>query len=439
MTSSCAEHRPARWWRGFLAALFLGWTTGGLPAHVPVPENVLDPRSAPEAWNVLRLACANIDRLVREDRLAEVPDQASLCPPSLRLLARLAEPTSKRQEAAVGTVRAGSAINSLAQACVAGDHAGADAALAKLHAALTALAAGEDARVVQAEVFFCPMHPDALGVKAGASCPKCGMALVPRRIPYSFVYAAPPGEPSMTLTANTDAPPTAGRCLHVRVRLAWKDGSPVRDGDLLVAHTQRIHLLVIDPTLEDYHHEHPTATAVPGEYEFAFTPRESSSYRVFADVVPAATGIQEYIMADLPGGNPVPGQSVAPLHRANRLDAEAGGLRFQLAAGEVGGATLHAGQAQALRVTVTGNDEQPVHRLEPVMNAFAHLVGFYEDGRTVVHLHPAGLDVEDLSVRGGPSLEFRFYPPKPGFLRLFCQVSVDGAMIYAPFVVQVAP
>lgn len=443
MTSWCAKSRLRRW-RTVTAAMLVGlaigvWQIGGLSGHVPVPESLLNPQSAPEAWNVLRLASTNIDRLVREGRLEEVPDQASLCPPSLRLLARLSEPTARRQETAVTTVRAGSAIDSLAQVCVAGDHAGAQAALAKWHTALDSLAASEDARIVRADVFVCPMHPDVLDTTVGSKCSKCGMALRPRLIPYSFVYTAPPGEPSMTMTVNPDGLPTAGQPLRVKVRLARKDGTPVTDGDLLVAHTQRIHLLVIDPVMEDYHHEHPTTTGVPGEYEFGFTPRSTSAYRVFADVVPAATGTQEYIIADLPGSGALGRPDGSAVRRENRFVTEAGGLLFQMTGESSTGVTMHAKRSQALRVTVTEKDGQPVRRLEPVMNAFAHLVGFYDDGQTVVHLHPVGPDVEDPALRGGPSLEFRFYPPRPGFLRLYCQVSVDGTMVYAPFGMYVLP
>ena len=439
MTSSCAENRWQRWivW----AALLVCWAAAGCPlrGHVPVPESVLNPQSVPEAWNVLRLASANMDRLVHEGRLEEVSDQASLCPPSLRLLARLAEPATKHQETAVRTVRAGSAINSLAQACVAGDRVGADAALAKWHSAYDALAAGEDARVVRTDVFFCPMHPDMLDLSAGSSCPKCGMALVPRRIPYSFVYAAPPGEPSMTMQANGDGAPTTGRIERVKVSLRWRDGTPVTDADLLVAHTRRIHLLIIDPALEDYHHEHPMGTGTPGEYEFVYTPRRTSPYRIVADVVPTASGIQEYITAELPGNGTSTGQTRPDISRVNCFEAEAGGLRFKMTTGETTGTTLHAGQIQALRVMVSEQDGQPTHRLEPVMNAFAHLVGFYDDERTVIHLHPAGLDVEDPAMHGGPLLEFRFYPPKAGFIRLFCQVSVEGRMVFAPLGVSISP
>ena len=42
-------------------------------------------------------------------------------------------------------------------------------------------------------------------------------------------------------------------------------------------------------------------------------------------------------------------------------------------------------------------------------------------------------------LRGGPMMSFKFYPPRAGFLRLFCQVVVDGKTIFAPFNVNVAP
>ena len=449
MTSWCADrtlcrprHASSAAW--VCALLLTGVVTVGLAwpaqAHVPVPDSVLNPQSAPEAWNVLRLAVVNIERLVREDRLAEVPDQASLCSPALRTLARLAEKTPRQQEVAIGTLRASSSVNSLAQACVAGDHASVGVSLEKLHALLAALAQGIDPQVVNAEVFFCQMHPDVVSTDGKSLCPKCGMALTPRRIPYSFVYVAPPGEPSMRLTAQYAAPPSAGQPVPVKVRLTTREGTPVSAADLLVAHTQRIHLLIVDAARGDYHHEHPTPTGVPGEYGFLFTPASSGSYRVYADVVPAATGIQEYVPADLPGRADetlaeVSSQAVA----GSTFNAEAGGLHFQLSLETGNRMPLHARQACTMRILVRGTNGEPVTRLEPVMNAFAHLVGFYEDNQTVVHMHPSGAEIADPTMRGGPELAFRFYPPKEGSLRLYCQVQVDGKPIFVPFNVQVVP
>lgn len=403
------------------------------PAHVPVPDSVLNPQSAPEAWNVLRLAVQNIERLVHEDRLDEVPDQASLCSPALRLLAHLAETAPRAKEVAIGTVRATSAVDALAQACVVKDRASIGLAMTKLHGALDTLAVGTDPQIVHADIFFCAMHPEIVSADGKVSCPKCGMALTPRRIPYSFVYVAPPGEPSMRLTAEADAAPQAGQPTHVKIRLTMRDGSPVEASDLLVAHTQRIHLLIVDPTLEDYHHEHPTPTGTRGEYEFTFTPAKTTTYQIYADVVPAATGIQEYVPAILPGAAVPDTRELRRVDRHDTLTAVVDGLHFRLIPDTTAGGTFRAGQTHALSIMVRDADGQPFSILQPVMNAFAHLVGFYEDGRTVVHLHPAGAEVLDATARGGPLLIFRFYAPKEGFLRLYCQVSVSGKMIFAPF------
>jgi hypothetical protein len=66
------------------------------------------------------------------------------------------------------------------------------------------------------------------------------------------------------------------------------------------------------------------------------------------------------------------------------------------------------------------------------MQAFAHLTGFYDDGKTVLRLHPVGGDILRDDLRGGPWLAFKIHPPQTGFLRLFCQLRVDGRVITVP-------
>ena len=67
------------------------------------------------------------------------------------------------------------------------------------------------------------------------------------------------------------------------------------------------------------------------------------------------------------------------------------------------------------------------------------LVGFYEDYQTVVHLHPAGGDVLNPDLRGGPTLGFILFAPRAGFIRLYCQVSIGGRLLFAPFNLNVGP
>ncbi len=91
------------------------------------------------------------------------------------------------------------------------------------------------------------------------------------------------------------------------------------------------------------------------------------------------------------------------------------------------------------KLRVTRADGSDFNELEPVMAAFAHVVGFNEDGETVLHMHPTGAPVLDESARGGPELPLKIYATKAGFTRLFAQVQIGGRQVFAPFNVTVAP
>lgn len=415
--------------RAVAALLFLLPT---LPsrADAPVPGNVLDPQTAPEAWNVIRLSTTNVDQLIREKRWKEVPVQIAFCSPALRALARF----SGKPEAQVVTDRAAGWVVAVATASLEKNEQRVTESLKTLRENLSELAGYFDPQSVAADIFFCPMHPDFVSEQATTPCAKCQMSLTPRRIPYSFIYMTP-GKPSVSIAAVADRPIEAGRKVQVKLRLKKADGSPVAGDDLLVMHTEPIHLLIEDPSLSDYHLAHPVRLETPGEYEFSFIPRKTAPYRVFADIVPKATGVQELPFVDLPSEGK--GESVADTEE--RLTSTVAGLNFTL--NFYGGAAVRprAQQTCGMQVTVTEADGRPVRRLEPLMNAFAHLVGFYDDRTAVVHLHPSGGDVLKKEARGGPALQFTFFPPKPGFVRLYCQVFINGENIFAPFNVHVAP
>ena len=66
-------------------------------------------------------------------------------------------------------------------------------------------------------------------------------------------------------------------------------------------------------------------------------------------------------------------------------------------------------------------------------------VGFNEDYKTILHMHPKGKPVTNPSARGGPELEFQLYAAQPGFIRLFAQVQIGGVSKFAPFGIQVLP
>src|SRR6185295_13358412 len=95
---------------------------------------------------------------------------------------------------------------------------------------------------------------------------------------------------------RTEEPLSIGVEAHGVLELTGILG-PLLLEDLREVHTKKIHLLIVDPSLVDYHHEHPVPTGIPGEYAFRFTPRTRGPYRAFADVQPLLTGFQEYAKA----------------------------------------------------------------------------------------------------------------------------------------------
>jgi hypothetical protein len=222
-----------------------------------------------------------------------------------------------------------------------------------------------------------------------------------------------------------------GKTTQVVARLnASKDGKPLSFDDLKLAHTKKLHLLVVDPSLSDYHHLHPVAGKNAGEYLFDFTPLKKDRYRVWADVIPLATGKQEYVQADMG----VAALEKPSIDKTTRMTSTVDGYRFALAFDGV----PKVGSPLMATLTVSKNGK-PFAALQPVMGAFAHVVGFTEDYRDVLHIHPIGEEPTLESQRGGSKLKFHIAPEKPGFVKFFAQVRIDGKDLFAPFGVTIAP
>ncbi|MBX7244116.1 MAG: hypothetical protein K1X53_01380 [Candidatus Sumerlaeaceae bacterium] len=239
-----------------------------------------------------------------------------------------------------------------------------------------------------------------------------------------------PAEPTIRTTIEPSSGISRNRPTTFTVSLKTQDGKAVTPADLVEMHTQKIHLLILDPSLDDYHHVHPVPTSMPGTYEFALTPSRSGQYKVFADLVPKATTQQEYSVAEFD----VQGDAGKVTETTN-TETRAGGLTFRI---KVDSPPIKAGQDNSITMTVIGADGKPFGKLEPVMGAFAHFVAFSKDRAEVVHLHPMGAEPKDPIERGGPELKAHLKLSHPGYYRLFAQVQVEGRDLFAPFGLLVA-
>jgi hypothetical protein len=236
----------------------------------------------------------------------------------------------------------------------------------------------------------------------------------------------------VTLAVATPGPVVSGREVRAAVTLKTGSGKPVEPADLLVTHTRRLHLLLVDPTLTDYQHVHPDPTRQPGEWVFSFTPRAAGTYRIFGDFTPAATGRGLYASVDLEVAAATPGAAAAvPAVFAGRFERD--GYLYTLTTRQN---PARAGQPIDLQFEIRRGDGGAVP-LETVMGAFAHLVAF-DEGRTgFAHLHPAEADLTRTPDRTRPVLNFKLTIPRAGRYIVWAQINLGGTETFAPFELRV--
>lgn len=402
------HRRQVRRLAGFLVLLLTTFAW----ADLPVAPRVVNPQTGAEAWNVIRLATANAERLLHEDRISELAGQVSLCSPALRLLARSAVAPDDRPTLDALTFRAFGQVNDVAVHGTAGLADAAAPAFAALLATLNELKPLFPAADVAAEIFVCPKHPNSLTSRPGATCPVCQGRMRIRRIPYTQL--PDPSTPATTQLRIQDRQP----------QLLDADGNLLTEDRLLPIHGAPLRFILIEATFSDFHIIPTDPTA------FSFAPRLPGPYRLWAELMPEDTALPEYPWTDWDGPF-----APAPAPDPGRLTT-ADGFQFEL----VLPAPLRARQTGLLRIQVRdAASGTEVRHLEPFEEAFAHLTAFAEDGKIAFRLHPVGGDVLRPDLRGGPWLAFKMYPPAPGRLRLFCQVRIDGRPITAPLSVEVQP
>ncbi len=234
----------------------------------------------------------------------------------------------------------------------------------------------------------------------------------------------------VTMTLVSDVPPAPGRALHLTVALRTFTGRPIGPEDLLVTHEHKLHLMIVDPSLRDYQHVHPVPGPRPGDWEFAVTPREAGSYRVFADFMPAVTARGLYASAEFS----VPGRPATPPPADNWTYA-ADGLRYELA----GGAGLHARDVASLTLTIAPADGHTPVVLQPVMAAFAHLVAFDEARSGFAHIHPLQTDLAHPPDPRHPQVTFKVQIPQAGRYVIWSQIRIAGRERFARFWFEVLP
>jgi len=242
-----------------------------------------------------------------------------------------------------------------------------------------------------------------------------------------FMDVSETRSPLLMRLAST--PAKSGEEVTVTIALNRPGGRPVTFDDLDEVHTEKFHLLVVDPSLKDYHHEHPVETAIPGEYRVSFTPNRGGVYRFFADLQPSATGRPLQAVADLEVDGAIGEPSSDPI-----FETVVEGYRFEMDQ-PAGG--FRAGKPEMVALYVSDVDAGEPVELEPIMGAFAHLVAFDHPRSGFAHMHPVREGVDFELDQTKPTLEFIFHASRAGTYKIWAQVKIDGKERFAPFVIEV--
>lgn len=221
-------------------------------------------------------------------------------------------------------------------------------------------------------------------------------------------------------------PLVEGRRTPAILRLTHADsGIPVMAGELEAP----LHLLAIDPALSDYHYVEPVAMQIPGNYIFTVTPQTPCNYKIWADLDTIHAGPQ-FVAASLSGKEDCAGN----IDRDIKTEHE--GYNYDFSVGFDTG-TLKEGRETLVKLTVRRKGGAYFSELEPIMGAYAHLVGVYDDYQTIARTKPAGETPTSYHDRGGPILEFHIKPERAGLLKLFARLRINGVDVIAPFTVAV--
>ena len=167
--------------------------------------------------------------------------------------------------------------------------------------------------------------------------------------------------------------------------------------------TQPMRLLLIDPTLTDFHIIIPQKSDVPGMYSFTLPSKSKTDYRVWADVMPDAAisknQLEEFPQADFGA------RSIGQVSKVQSLEATISGQHYVL----------------SFDRSPKENYESTGKLLIDGKPAAGSLYGFYDDFHSVVRLP---LDNDGT---------FALTPRHSGFIKLFAQVKQRENIVTVPF------
>lgn len=226
---------------------------------------------------------------------------------------------------------------------------------------------------------------------------------------------------------------------HSYFQIKDSDGQPFSEEQLEETHTKKLHVFIVDESLNEYHHLHPEYAEDDKTFIVKFKPKSGLNYKLWTEF--KLDGENHSLQTDL---------------ISNWKDVyknELNGYRFELHTEQ----KIVANELINFEVLVTSAKNKKI-KLQKILGANAHITCFSQDGKSMIHVHESSsshkhnLDVnsdkvdsddedkKSLSdagiVESDSSVKFALKPSKAGFYKIFIQMKIDGKEITSPFIVQ---
>jgi len=277
--------------------------------------------------------------------------------------------------------------------------------------------------------YYCPMHPDVTAAAPG-SCSRCGMKLIA-------------GNPLDAVDYILEVQ-TSPRAVKAREKfdLILKARNPETGQvakEFEFAHEKLMHLFVVSQDLQHFYHLHPDAKP-DGSFTIKLDVPQAGYYKLFAEFLPKGGTLQvnsrPLITAGYAGdlASMIP-KLTADLERIKTFE----GMTVEMTSEP---AQLIAGQQAHLNYVLADKESgQPINDLQPYLGAWGHTLVLNEDMTEYVHSHPSEsipAEADPKTVRGGPTVSFEAFFPKPGMYRVWTQFMRSGKLTTVSFTVRVA-
>ena len=197
-------------------------------------------------------------------------------------------------------------------------------------------------------------------------------------------------------------------------------GGTILPHELAITHTERIHLLVVHESLEDYHHLHPTPSSNLGQWTFEFEPSLTGAYNIYVETVPIRTKKQLMLHQSI---NVLPAADSLKQQSQNSVTNTHLEWNFY-------DEKLRKRSWIDFEIKLT-HPEGEALKLEKVMDAYSHVVAFSENVVGYAHIHP--LEEDNAPDPVSPTFQFRFFSGESGNYRLWAQFQIEGKPVFKSY------